>query len=282
MQRNISYDPRLDEYSPFLDSNYPAELTAACGLNRELQSLVFDLLLNWRAASYAGAMPYITVKSMKAFHDGYVTSPTPHVSTLRYSDAILKRLCQRTDRISSDPQLQRALQQELIVVATEVREANEAVAGAVQFPEETTWEAYLGSPPFQMSIWGIMRITFVSMYNAYEEFLVHATKLALGVGRLRTTQKDFRDLLLKVYGPEVAAAIWTSNSSLDMFRLVRHSLSHAGGRITAELRGKNLPFPVEDDRLQIHPGHVRQLYEILRGPARRICQSACFHREDTQ
>lgn len=275
MERRITCDPRLEEYKPFLDSEFPQALHDSCGENVAFQNLVLDLLLSWRAASYAAAMPYLLVKSMESQHDGYISALEPDDSVLRFSEVILAKLAERIGQVSADHGLQASIRQELFRISNEVLIAKKIAQESTRFPLEEAWQQYLDLGPFQVVMWGLLRTVFISVYNAYEEFVVHAAKLVLQAERLRTTQDDFSKRLVTAFGESVAERAWFSDQ-VNLFKLVRNSLVHAGGRITADLRGKAISYPFDSEgRLHFHPCHIRELHIALREPVLQICKSSC-------
>jgi hypothetical protein len=119
-------------------------------------------------------------------------------------------------------------------------------------------------------------LVYVSVYNSYEVFLVRGLALARGESKLRTQDKKFKDKLRESFGDPVLIEAWT-DPQLNLHRLVRHCLTHAGGKLTPELRGKSLPVEVVAGAIHVVPQNIRDLYAVLKNPALSIASAKCFH-----
>ena len=130
-------------------------------------------------------------------------------------------------------------------------------------PLEPIWNEFLTQPAFQMSVWSSQRVSYVAFYNAYEAFLVDCAKLALGVGQLRTNDKEFKEALRTGFSKDISIPCWTHNE-MNVAKLVRHALSHANGRETADLKKQKHGIRLEKDVLQIVPHDNHKLLKRLR------------------
>ena len=102
-------------------------------------------------------------------------------------------------------------------------------------------------------LWSSQRVAFSAYYNAYENLLVRLAKTAAGLDSLRVTNKsDFNKCLREQFGDDGRDTCWT-NSRINLFRLIRHSLSHAGGRLTDDLAKIKHNLHLIDGKIQITP-----------------------------
>ncbi|HTU19459.1 MAG TPA: hypothetical protein VMG10_15470 [Gemmataceae bacterium] len=130
-------------------------------------------------------------------------------------------------------------------------------------PTEPIWGDFLKQDALAMSVWSSQRVSYVAFYNAYEAFLVDCAKLALGVGHLRPTDKDFKQALRSGFGKDISTPCW-SHHEINNARLVRHALSHADGRETTDLKRQRHGVKVLDGKLQIVPHDNHNLLRLLR------------------
>src|SRR5262245_23849434 len=117
---------------------------------------------------------------------------------------------------------------------------------------------------FYLGLWGSQRIAYVAIYNAYDNFISHLVRSALNLARCRASEDGFKKRLVEAFGEPLKDKCWTDHR-LNIARAARHSLSHAGGRVTKELgdlRPKH-DFVVVDDRIQITPDKTRELFRLL-------------------
>jgi hypothetical protein len=99
--------------------------------------------------------------------------------------------------------------------------------------------------------------------RTYEAFLVDCAKRVLGVTSLRATSDEFKDALRKGFTKDISAPCWTHHE-INNARLVRHALSHAGGRETFDLKKQRHGVKLVDGVLQIVPHHNHNMLRRLR------------------
>jgi hypothetical protein len=106
----------------------------------------------------------------------------------------------------------------------------------------------------------------VSIYNSYDNFVAQLVGIALSLDECpRTAGKKFKHLFRDAFSDDLKKKCWTKHE-IQVFREVRHALSHAGGRVTAELdelRPKH-DFIVVEDRIQVTPDKTKSLFAVLK------------------
>lgn len=259
--RKICIDTRVDAYEGFLSTDWANMITEKAASSPMLTEIVFDLLLDWRSCCYTAAMPAIFAQSIQTYANSYTNDPSNDRSVLAYSDTILKLMSRQVPELAENSDLRARLASALVNTSADVRDAKDAVK--INFELEAAWGDYLGMAPFQMLIWSTQRLTYVAIFNAYDSFLQRCVKHASGRESLRTTDRDFKKVLRECFDDDLATKCWTS-SDFNIVRLVRHALSHAGGRETDALSKQKHGIVVQDGVLQIWPEHNKSLLEVLK------------------
>ena len=129
---------------------------------------------------------------------------------------------------------------------------------------EETWNDYVNTNVYKLSLWGSQRICYVAIYNAYENYLVRCVKAACGLSKCRSSQEHFKDHLKNAYGKDLLKQCWTCDD-INIARVARHALSHAGGRITDDVKNlKFHPFKEMDGRINVTPFVTKGLLTVLK------------------
>ncbi len=275
MQRRILLDTRPESYGSFFTDDFAKVALDASADVEALRTIAFDLVADWRAASYSGALPSVIPSSLKNFYDGYVNEQDPNTGTLRFADAILGRMAQITPELSADPAMQRRLHDNLVRVAAEIKE----IGGRIRIEMSTAevWADYLSLVPFQLGLSGTLRLVLVSVYSAYENFVVRALSLAHGGKRIRVTDRRAFATEFRASFGDLYDRGWT-DPRIIAYRLVRNAFLHAGGRVTKELQAVTIPVVTDNGTLHVYPEHVKELYNLLKVPALEFIRSSRFRR----
>lgn len=273
MQKQILLDTRPDSYGSFFTDDFGQVALDASEDVEALHQIVFDLVADWRAASYSGALPSVIPSSVKSFHDAYLNEDEPNTGTLRFANAILRRMAQLLPEVSADPALQRRLHTAIVRVAADIKEISGGIR--IEMSIEDLWAQYLSLVPFQLGLVGTMRLVLVSVYSAYENFVVRALSLAHGGKHFRVTRGEkfasaFRDAFGDLYDRG-----WRE-PRIHAYRLVRNAFLHTGGRVTEELKAVRIPVVTLNDTLHVYPEHIKELYNLLKLPALELVRSSRF------
>ena len=272
MGRRIMIDTRQEAYGTFFSDDFAHHAFAASQSAPRLKAPNFDLVADWRSASYVGALPASIPGGLKRFHDAFVNARITGAGILRYSDVILVKLSHEMPDLVADPGLQQRFREKIVALSYEIAAVNGSVKQ--ELDGEAVWQQYLEVPPFQMGLHGTMRLVYLAVYGAYENFLVRSLSIAHDGKRVRVTDRDFNRDFRAVLGDLIDDA-WLSEE-IRTARLVRHSMVHAGGRMTDQLRRCKVPVNVQDDYLNVFPEHIASLYNALKGPALAIMKAEPF------
>ena len=261
--RRVYVHTTPDSYRNFLSDDCAARIDALTSSAPKLSKLVLDVVLDWRAAAYAVSLPAMLPEQVKGYHDSFVNSGEINTTFLRLAEGICRKLVRRIPELTSDPPLIRRLQAEVVNLGSDLEAAKSGTE--VEMPLDELWEEYIKLPAFYLGLWGSQRIGFVSIYNAYDNFVVEMVKVALSPPRCRSSDSGFNNLFASAFGEPLKAKCWT-DGRLNIARAARHALSHAGGRVTkelADLRPKH-DFVLEEGRIQITPDKTKELYGLLK------------------
>ena len=253
----ILTEPDIKAYQDYLPDDWGERTVGKLPEGSVLERLVLDLGLSWRSASYTAQMPATSIKAMHAAALGRGKFVSPDSSIVSYSDKILSMLSQQVPDLVENRALRARIQSALVEVATQFRD--QAAAVVDDFPIEPIWADFMNDWSFRLSLWSSQRIAFVAFYNAYEAFLVDCLKVGKGVSRLRTTEKPaFMDALRTALEMDIEGPCW-SHHEINISRLVRHALSHNGGRVTEDLSKHRHGIELVDDMLQIMPKDIHRM-----------------------
>lgn len=274
LSRNLLFDERIEPYQGYIPEGWMAKVSEKVKQNSVLDHLLMDLSLSWRTTSYTASMPAVVVKSVQSSTVGYAGHISPDSTIVQFTDAVLKKLSRKLPELIDDRTFRSRMASELAILADEVRTCQAAIK--VEVPIEPMWKDFLKEHVFVMSLWSSQRVSYVAFYNAYEAFLIDCLKQLLGSTSLRTNHKEFLNALRTGFGADISIPCWT-DSRIDVIRNVRHALSHAGGRVTADLKKQKHGIRLLDGTLQIFPEDNHQLLRRLRAGVDSLVEVAAEH-----
>lgn len=266
--RNIYIDNRMGQYEGYIPDDWAPKAFGPVKPGSALDNQLVDLLLGWRTTAYTASMPATAIKVAQSTTLGYAKYVSPDGMIVAHSEAIVAKVSRKVPELVEGRRLREALLKELVTVADELRAAHSAAT-----PEMPIWADFLKQDAFALSVWSSQRVSYVAFYNAYEAFLVDCAKLASGVGQLRATDKDFKEALRSGFGKDISSPCW-SHHEINNARLVRHALSHADGRETADLKKQRHGVKVLDGKLQIVPHDNHNLLRRLRASVEALVDAA--------
>jgi hypothetical protein len=274
--RHIYLDRRIELYEDYLPADWVKNIFKTVESTPVLNHILMDLTLAWRTTAYTASMPAILIKSVQASTLGYANFVSPNASIISFTDAILAKLSRKLPELVDDRELRARLATEITTITDEFR--NLRAAEVQEISIGPIWEEFLAQEMFQMGVWSSQRVAYVAFYNAYEAFLIHSLKHVLSVSSLRTNNKEFEEALHKEFGIDISVPCWT-NSELNNARLVRHALSHAGGRETDNLKNQKQKHDIRllDGVLQIIPEDNHKLLRKLRDGVSALVAVAVTH-----
>lgn len=261
----------LESYRDFLSDDWATRIEALTTAAPKLSEIVLDLIVDWRAAAYTASLPAMALDQVKAYHDGYVNTSKINTAFLDLADVVIAKLATKLPELTVDPQLISRLRTAIVDLGVEWNDACRTTS--VEFPTERVWNSCLNHIAYQLCLWGSQRICYVSIYNSYENFIVRALCVARSTDACRVTDHDFKDQFANSFGSNLLGKCWTRDA-INVVRLVRHSLSHAGGCVTKHLAKQNHDFVLQDDRIQVTPDKTKALFSLLKDSVYALAEKA--------
>ncbi|MGA2062226.1 MAG: hypothetical protein ABSG67_17215 [Thermoguttaceae bacterium] len=278
IRRNAYIETSLESYRDFFSDDWGERIDALTNSAPKLSEIVFDIMMEWRAAAYTASLPVSILDTMKAYHDGFVKTGELNSTILRLAKGVTAKLARKVPELTADTSLIRRLQEQIIVLGADLEDARSRAK--LEFPMKEVWNSYLDKYPYQLSLWGSQRICYVSIYNSYENFLVRSLQIARSISNCRATDRDFKKKFADSFGNLLLNKCWTSNG-INIARLARHALSHAGGRVTDDLAKQKHGFVVRDGRIQVTPEKTKALFSLLKDSVYALAEKAVIMKEFT-
>lgn len=257
----IMFDTRLSEYQGFFrGESFSREALQLSDSIGGMTKATYELLAAWRGASMASALPYLLVNGVVGFHEGYA-KPSGKIDTREFEDAVLMLLSLRIPALVQNVEVTQKIKKELRNIATEVALTRERLFAPLD--PEAIWESHLGKNQFKMGLSSLMKETLVSIFFAYEAFVICALKQKLHLKSIRTTDKSFEQKFAELF-PGLLQSCWTS-SAMKRWRDVRNSIAHADGLLLHDqlLAHGKLPVETAGGRLFVYPKHTRDMFSLL-------------------
>jgi hypothetical protein len=268
--RAIRTETDIKAYEGYMPDDWGEKVIGSAPVGTILERLLLDLGMSWRSASYTAQMPATSIRAMHAAAVGRSNFVSPDSSIVAYSERIIGQLCVRVSELAENSSLRVRLVAELATIADEFRDRAAAVKG--DYPLEPIWTQFMTDAAFQISLWSSQRVAYVAFYNAYETFIVDCLKVGTGLAQLRSTDKKvFNEALRTGLGPgkDISGKCW-SHHEINISRLVRHALSHNGGRETEELKKQKHGVMLIGENLQIMPEDNHRMLRRLRKAVEEI------------
>lgn len=273
--RSVRLETNMDAYRGLFSDDWGVRVTDFADGKSKLDPIVFDLLMEWRAAAYTASLPLAIIDHMKGYHDGLFEKREFSTTLLRVASAVIGKLEHSIPELTSDSGMIRKLRERIVVLGAEFEEARDKAQ--FEFPVAETWRDYLDNNVYQLSLWGSQRTCYVSVYNSFDSFAFRCVRCVRDLQNQqtsRTSQESFKDEFKATFGVDLKGACWTS-SDVTLARAVRNSLTHANGTITRELAPRrDLKILVQDDLLHVMPDDTKHLYSVLSKAALTLVEKA--------
>jgi hypothetical protein len=270
--RNIHISADLEDYRNFFSDDWGKRIDELTVNTGKLEPLIFDLMMEWRAAAYTASLPALILEHMKAYHDGFVKTRELNTTLLHLANAIVTRMESKLPELTSDPDLLRRIRKAVLDLGIEIEDARDAAA--FDFPMQETWQTYLQEYVYQLSLWGSQRICYVAIYNSYDNFLTQCMRIATGIKDYRSFNRTkFKSDFATAFGEQLLEKC-CDNTDLDVARFARNAFSHSGGRLTPELAPRERAFVVCDGFVQITPKDTKGLFTLLKEAAYALAEKA--------
>jgi hypothetical protein len=260
--RHIYTDSDIKAYEGYMPDEWGERTIGPIPEGTVLERLLLDLSLSWRSASYTAQMPATSIRAMHAAAIGRSNFVSPDSSIVMYSERIIAQLCQRVPELVEYSWLRARLAEELVKISADFRD--KAAAVKHDYPVEPIWAQFMGDTAFRISLWSSQRVAYMAFYNAYEAFIVDCLKAGKGLKHLRSTDKKvFNEALRTGLGTDISGPCW-SHHEINIARLVRHAISHNGGRETDDLKKQKHGIKLIGQELQIVPEDIHRMLRRLR------------------
>lgn len=271
--RSVIIDRRIESYKGFLEDEFTkTAFEASDRSGRRISHLVFNLLTDWRSISYASAFPALTPNAIENFHVGMAVEGPLDYSLLGFLEFVLSRLQDRVPSLTNDHALQSELRTELYRVVSDVQSLKSIRDSSVS--ASAIWRQYIQHHPFHLGLHGIMRLAYIGIYGAYEEFVVRCARIATGIPKLQST-RGFSATLGNSLGSSMREICWDSEE-ISKVRRVRNKLIHAGGQADESTHDLEDIAHIQDGFIHIFPEHLTQAYTRLKSPTLAIISHEAF------
>jgi hypothetical protein len=256
-------DITLENYASFYDDDWATQFLDAVERSA-VEEGAFNLSFAWFGAARVCSMPRILIDMTEGYHNGFLKHRKPFVRELaeKVSDEIKTRM-----RGSSIPKTAIG---RLTVETRKIADRMAEVRANVEFDRQWLWKSFLSEPQFAIIVVTAQRQSFAAIYFAYEHFLLECYKAKSGDSAARV-DREFGKRLKSTYGEAVRDYCW-SDPAVNIAKLVRHAIGHAGCSETPDLKKQKHGIPVKDGRLQIMVGHNRLLFNHLKVRALKIAE----------
>jgi len=279
--RNVRVSESLDQYIPFFDikgtvfeDSYSLHQSGSSKWHSKLQTVVFDLLFGWKSTSALFASPYhLAGLSANSLEFGF-NAKDPE--SIRDMDVFMKHFLKGLNG-KVDSHCRRIVKSRLKEIRRRLDEVRKSDVVKTKVTAEDIWQrGLIADPLYKSTLPELQKVCFVNLYVHYESFFVHSLKI-LTSDKINVSDKDKRKGFDVVAGRLLGS---TKNEGLfyeiyysywiRFSRAIRNSVTHAGGRMTKELQQFQKDLELVDDHVQILPGHVRTLFNLLRPAAERL------------
>jgi hypothetical protein len=273
--RHIYTDSDIKAYEGYMPDEWGEKTIGPIPEGTVLERLLLDLAMSWRSASYTAKMPATSIRAMHAAAVGRSNFVSPDSSIVAYSERIIAQLCQRIPELVEYTQIRARLVEELVSISADFRDRAAAVKH--EYPVEPIWDQFMEDTAFRISLWSSQRVAYVAFYNAYEAFIVDCLKVGTGLIHLRSTDKKaFNESLRSGLGTDISGQCW-SHHEINIARLVRHALSHNGGRETEDLKKQKHGIKLIGGELQIVPEDNHRMLRRLRKAVEEVIAATKAH-----
>lgn len=254
----IYIDSQLDSYKNYLDDERIGSI--ANQLNKEsiIGKHFFILLMELRGIAYNASLPYLMPTMLETFYTGYVQSINPRSTLLEFASAIVKRLSNEIPQLTKSNRLSRKIKDRLVVMSQDYFDIDKKVP--IIIDSYGIWDNLLKMPKpiFSYALWSNQRVSYLSGFSAYDNFIVKIVKNELKLDEYRRGAKFSNDIK-RVFGEEIGKLVW-NDGEIFILREIRNSLAHEGGKINNKLRQLKHECVLEDDVIQITPKDIKRLF----------------------
>jgi hypothetical protein len=261
----IRIDNRLESYQSFFDDAWIDTFFEISKRSR-IDDAAIVLARDWLSASFSLQLVWTNVTFLESFYNGLIKRHPP------LSQQLLTVLA---DDLSKQAKIRhmgrKAIKETLERRSVQLRDA---MTSQPAFVAQRAWDELREHNQFSLGVWNVVRMAYGAVYHAYENFLQQGIEIGRSDPsyRAKNPEMRLRDFI-PLFGQRLADNCIT-HDEVDTAKLVRNCLSHDGGRESDKLHKKSHGIPVVDGQLQIMPGHVRALFDLLKTRATEVAEQA--------
>ena len=259
---------RYDAYRSFFDHAWVRQLADVVN-GTALDEPVFNLNIAWKAAANTQSLPWLIIRMLGAFADGYVKADDPHAARLvrNLRESIIREIGGGLSRTK-----EKALHDAIVRIDEKIKSGLDA--HPVVFDVEETWQNCLKHPDFVISLWGSQQICYAAVYYAYEDFLTRCVAIATGKPDYRMPRRpEFGRDFAQSFGATTRDRCWSA-TIVNVARLTRHAIVHNGGRVTDELAKLPHGLTIQEGEIQIMAPDTAALYVALKSRVGELVTTA--------
>lgn len=257
-QQHSIIEVRPGEYKIRLTSGWAKVFFETVDQKAVLNSPAFSLVTELRAIAFSASLPYTIVDQIVAFYRGYMRGGQD-LDASKLVRATAMRFCSALTEQGSKYDLTKD-QKDLVRSETLKLEREMSFAESADFSETLGadfWKEYMEDKGFKHGVWGSQRQAYVSIYNAYDSFLVASMKRVAGTQKIGGQKEQ---AIGRIFGEDAVGKCW-SHPELEIGRLVRHAISHAEGKETSQLKQKkhDIVLTGTNKLINVFPADVKRL-----------------------
>lgn len=251
-------DREIKDYQSFIDYEWVKRVDDKV-TGTPYQKFYDRLLFQWKGTANTSRMPVTVVQVCKAYNYGATRSNKPR--PLRLINELASKSISNVLPSLNAEQVGRIIKNIRELESNVERDYKKLVP---KFDKQEVWDTLLGIREFSIAILVAERICYANLFFAYEDFLIKVLKKITSRESIRTTdKKEFKKIIKEALSDDEAYNNYWGCDDINIPKLVRNAISHAGGDETDELKGVKHGIEVIDERLQITATHTRQLYVTL-------------------
>jgi hypothetical protein len=260
----LKIDRDYTSYMSYYDDLWTEKIGSRIPRNSLLDGLFIDFLVDLRGGVHVATAQAKMVIGIKGYQEGFLNQRSSMNLICQSMGNIVTRVAVE---LGIDSQKERLLYNKLVEVGARIQETSKPT----QDPEllEKLWGHFLNQTSFVHGLWSSQRIAYVSICNAYENFVISSIKEVAGIDSLRTNDECFKDKFIEVYNIDSYDSCW-NNGAMSKIRNIRHALSHAGGRVTKQTKNLGPDYDVTDGTIHIVPHNISEEIKILEGAIERL------------
>lgn len=259
----IYIDSQLDSYKNYLDDERIGNIANQLNKDSVLGKHFFILLMELRGIACNASFPYIITEVSNFIYNTYIPTINPRNTLLDFASAIMTRLSKEIPQLTKRNRISRKIKDRLIVMSQDYLDMDKKLQ---LVNHNDIWENFINTRNyvFRHTVWSNQRVSYLSAFSAYDNFIVKIVKDKLKLDKYRRTNNDFNKDIKRIFGEETGKIVW-NDGELLVLRKIRNSLAHEGGKTSDPLTLMELKQEcvLKDDVIQITPKDIKRLFSAI-------------------